>query len=916
MHVPSTSHGARSLPLETGAMDLPKFVSTRTKPLATVQRVAVPPDPNPSVKLPLLVLPKETPNSLTLTSQRDTAFSSHSSVLVPAADDSRQDRVAIAQFSHGAMTARLPAPPEATAFGESQAHHRMRVLENRVSAKKVNPIAAWPCVSLETKDKGQLTNVAARSPLALELEKFIRKEHRQLLLHCPGASRLQAIPIYREAWGCIINNFPEYSAVMSLIRQEYDGVMEELQVQSEKALRMDRENRDMKGVHNMQLIQDREQMEHHLMEKKIQLEAAIKANVAARQQYSQLEILMEQQKYDHQVVVRELADAHERVRLLSTTVVDEGSKSAKYFQQLKEKKHENEQLGVLVHSLKTTLAEAEKQVDQLQRAFSAAQERIVDVSSGGLGESQLITKKASMRKRNSNTSSTVATASTVSRVSSTVGVSGSPTASAPKATAPQTPLFNLSAPLGAAAAYESPPSEQYRAQRRSVDVIGDATSEGMRQMIFELECKVEGLEHECNMLRKHKTQLEEKLSVMKKELNRDVMTPRPDWSAAAARLKGLDVSKENSSKTKLTEIVSFFEEKLSEELRANERASYGKIISDWLGAENISVLELIPRSKYFYPKGRGPSVPVYLRSGKLIRDRRLQKGDVEKILKRFWDSRKIRMSGTIEEFWWQWLIGETGSQPAAVELAYNVMNVCEANMRDPDCSTFMRVIQGEVSEQLIWDQQTVLKLMNELFEERRVEGTRSEIHRFELEKVLREVFPEKSIDNMRQLRFVLSIWAKGRNIIDFVALQSEDSDGNQSRFMEMLRDQYVDEVSHFNLEVIEAIRSTMMERQATTILIEDAVQAVLKLDPQLSEMYVFDRFSFACRIAVSELMAARETQAVDGETFLQRLRTSVLFKRCTPVDIDELFVPSEADEEEQVTCEEEELQEDGEAGSQ
>ena len=886
-------------------MDLPKFVSTRTKPAATVDRVEHMPDASPSLKLPLLIAPKESAHSAELSilsgthDSLETAPTRHAEsafvVSVPFSNSNmRQGRLPVAQLDSGALSARQPCPPAGgiSFYGESQAHHRMKVLENRVSTKKVNPIAAWPCMSNENKDRGQLVPVAARSPLALELEAFIRKEHRQLLLHSPGASRLQAIPIYREAWGCIINNFPEYAALLSLIRQEYDGVMEELQVQSEKALRMDKENRDMKGVHNMQLIQEREQMERHLSEKKIQLDAAIKANIAARQQYSLLEVQMEQKQYEFNQLQKELADSQERVRLLSMTVIDEGSKSAKYFTQLKEKKHENEQLSTLVHSLKATLSESEKQVDNLQRALSSAQERLVSESSLPPAGPDAPTKKSSMRKRSVSLSRTSSTAHTsAARESSPKSVVREhQPASPPK----------LSSPLGSAAAFDVPPEQHVsRSRRKSVDLVGEAQADSLRQMLFDLECKVEAYEHDNNVLRKQKAQLEDKVSGLRKETSRDVMTPRPDWNQVSGRLDGIVVTKDATSKIKLQELMTVVEGKLKKEFLANERAAYGKIIQDWIGNENISEFELIRRNKHMYPKGRGQHVPEYLRSGKLIRDRNLTKGDVEKILRRFWDARKIRMGGSVEDFWWQWLNSETGNSSSAVELAYNVIAVCERNLRDPDCSTFMRILQGDVSEQIIWDQANVLKQMNELFEERRIEGTQSKILRYELEKVLREVFPEKSIDNMRQLRFVLSMWSKGAQIIDFVALQSEDSDGNQSRFMEMLRDQYVDEISHFNLEVIEAIRETMVVGKTSTIAISSAVDAVSKLDPSLPEMYIFDRFAYACRMAVSELMISRDSHTVEGEAFLQRLKAGVLFKRCTPADLDDLFVPSDDGNEEE-----------------
>lgn len=735
---------------------------------------------------------------------------------------------------------------QATSF-----QRRIKAIENRVVATHVNPLAAWPGSSPRTAS----TAVTTRPPLSIELETYVRREHRELMLSKPDATKFDSLPIFREAFGCIINHFPEYSSVLSLIKSEYDAVLEELSMSSQRASKIEIENKSMKGTHSMQLLQEREKMNSCLSEAQVQLQAALRNNQVQRQHIAKLEHDLAYQEQRMEQRQKDFDESQERIRVLGVTLVEEATKISRYITELTKANKEIDRLNRLVGSLRQLVAEGERTISAFR-------------NSGLDANDSTFRRKSSMRL-----------------------------------TAPKQQLHSVTQAA-------TPPSNQRRGSVQSHSP--PATSEGqrrpqhspnnneedndeMQQYCFDLECKVEALEHETTVQKGEIKKLYWKISKLQQTTDRDTLTPRPEWSSAERRLPGLRFEEGRSSMDRMNDILAFVQNRLRAELLENERKAYGEIIWNWLDDENLCESDLLHRNKYFIPRGTSKSIQPYLRASKPVRNRRFKKGDVEVLLNQFWNARFVRRKTipfpSVEEYWFEWATKETGSEGAAVELSYNIFDVCERFQHDPDCKLFLKIIRGELCELVVADQRDSIEMLLETCESNRIPGD-SRITRLNFMKSVRLVFPEKTRDHMTKLRFILALWTVEEEFA-FRELFTEDADGNQSQFIEALRKQHIYEIEQFTVEVTECIRQLVKENGMVNVA--DAMLAVHELDPRMTDSDVQVIFSQACRLTLPDLLGADRSMEVDGESMITRLKLQVMLRRKGP-PIAEL---ADDDEEEQ-----------------
>jgi hypothetical protein len=765
----------------------------------------------------------------------------------------RQEASVVPMKSSPRLLGEKVSDPQATLV-----QRRLKLLESRAISTQINPIAAWP----STGTKANSHCLTTRPPLSVEIENYIRKEHRNLLLVKPDAAKNESLCIYREAFGCIINHFPEYASILSLIKSEYDQTIGDLEATAQRVAKIELENKSMKATHLMQLQQEREQMESCLSEAQTQLAAALRANQTHRQHIAKLEHDRSQMQQLTEERKKEYDDSQERVRVLSVTLIEEASRMAKLMAKHHSAQKEVERLNMLVESLRQIISEAERTIQVFRQAPMPGEAAADDRG-----------MQPSFRRQ---TGKLLPTSNSV-RKPAVVEVE-----SIPDDISASSPLGSIK-PIRTATTQFSPSGTISDGRRSSNANFSNEEVEALREQIFDLECHIESLEHKHTQQVKENATLHEKIGRLQQHYERDTLTPRPDWRMVSGRLPGFQFDEKRSSSATVSEMILFMKERLRTDVLANERAALGEIVWNWLNDDDMCEADLQHRYKYFVPRGTAQNIPVYLRSAVPVRNRRLNKLDVELLLNQFWNMRVVQRRSipfpTVGDSWMDWATKQCGSAAAGVELSYNIFDVCERFQYDPDCKLFLKIIRGELAEMIVADQRQSMDALLELTQQFRKPGNQVLITKHDFFKAIRIVFPGKSRDHMDKLRFILSMTKKGEEF-DFRDVFAEDADKSQSRFVEVLRKQHIDELEFFAVEVIEAIRALVTPEGRLGVAA--AMVTYLDIDQGATESDVQQIFSTACRLTMQDLLNADHDLEVDAEMVLNRLKLHVLLKRAGP----------------------------------
>lgn len=196
------------------------------------------------------------------------------------------------------------------------------------SSALAGPVQMWPAVTSTRQRRRRQQTLESKSPLSLQLEGFIRREHQQYLREHPACSRTDTLFIFREALATFVNHFSEYRGVLCLIRDEYDAALAEM---TERAKQMQveyLESQSDRGLHAMELMQLKESMNATISNQQAQL-GVLQGLVhslrdqltAAEHANSMLTVEMEQKKKTY-------VEAQQQVKLLSRAMIEETARTA------------------------------------------------------------------------------------------------------------------------------------------------------------------------------------------------------------------------------------------------------------------------------------------------------------------------------------------------------------------------------------------------------------------------------------------------------------------------------------------------------------------------------------------------------------------------------------------------------------
>ena len=233
----------------------------------------------------------------------------------------------------------------------------------------------------------------------------------------------------------------------------------------------------------------------------------------------------------------------------------------------------------------------------------------------------------------------------------------------------------------------------------------------------------------------------------------------------------------------------------------------------------------LEKEKWLVCQGRGDNVPPYLRATGRVKNKNLARVKVTEFLDEYWKAKDVSESTRKDspgEFLEKYLKGKYGTGRVAIEWTYNILYGIKTYSYDPDCETFNSILHGELPEDAYYGQKIMIdRLLQEWRKSDkqnhggRIWGT---LDRTEFTDVLKAQFPLKSDDDIKALRRAV-VTDQPLPDIRYPALLEKDADGLQGKFLESLREQYINEVQQAYPKVEEAIRQATLEYNQSKISI-------------------------------------------------------------------------------------------------
>jgi hypothetical protein len=271
-------------------------------------------------------------------------------------------------------------------------------------------------------------------------------------------------------------------------------------------------------------------------------------------------------------------------------------------------------------------------------------------------------------------------------------------------------------------------------------------------------------------------------------------SPRPDWTPFSEHLD-LEALKKRSSRDIAAAVLSTMDEM---------RTILDSVKTIGSSAEG----ETGGKAKFFVAKGMGRHVPKYLQWTGKIPNRLLGKAFVESTVNEIWaakhESDKLRSTPEpLSDAFYRYLLDQHKIQQAVTEAAYNLLDGLERFRSDPDCLMFLRILRNELPEDLLADQVDMLNKLKATFTrldlaaEGKITG---KVPKKDLLDAVRKFFPTKSHEDVQKLQTALSRDQTGP-IVNYLRLFEQTADMSQTAFVELLRDQHVEEIEEHMIDI-------------------------------------------------------------------------------------------------------------------
>ena len=211
---------------------------------------------------------------------------------------------------------------------------------------------------------------------------------------------------------------------------------------------------------------------------------------------------------------------------------------------------------------------------------------------------------------------------------------------------------------------------------------------------------------------------------------------------------------------------------------------------------------------YFVGKGVGDAVPLYLRGNGRVKNLFLNKREVEQFIKTCWIQKgRKRYTKNLEEFMYVFLCEKYPRSPAErLEFGYSLLYALDKYNYDADCDLFQKVLLKELPEEVFLSQgRLIRKIQESCIRDDRKDGDQSgRLRKTQIIAIVRKLCPTKSAESFKEIEQAL-FFDTQLSSVDYLKLFQEDEEGDQGKFVECLRDQYLDECFLFREQIQSAL---------------------------------------------------------------------------------------------------------------
>ncbi|XP_051580130.1 translin-associated factor X-interacting protein 1-like [Myxocyprinus asiaticus] len=320
--------------------------------------------------------------------------------------------------------------------------------------------------------------------------------------------------------------------------------------------------------------------------------------------------------------------------------------------------------------------------------------------------------------------------------------------------------------------------------------------------------------------------------------NNHSVTPRPNWEQCSDILGGSERCKE------------LFEGQSSQ-----------KKLEIFLQELNGQVLD---QNEFFTGLGTSNDVPIYLRYEGKLKNLKLKKADVVKVIKEIWrdktaENEKSDDCRDMKVFLHNYLVEHYKEK--AGEWAYSLMESIKNYLEDDLICLFNDILTGKVDESIYHGQNQLLShLLKVLIQSDTTEcGSLTVV---EFREALRKAFPLKSEQDIQELLAIAQTELKRNAVrIAYQKLYTEDTNGRHKEFLSLVKNQATAE----RLQYISELR---VQLEGKGEVDAEHLRAAFKtIDPSLNSATLDWNLSVAFQTEGCEL----QTHTLDTEVVLQRL---------------------------------------------
>ena len=331
----------------------------------------------------------------------------------------------------------------------------------------------------------------------------------------------------------------------------------------------------------------------------------------------------------------------------------------------------------------------------------------------------------------------------------------------------------------------------------------------------------------------------DELNEANNELHRDIVAARKEHAGCPALLEEAKQRADKLAKRIAEQDLMY--RTLQAEQRNAQLESCGSVrppsVAASEGGDDREMLQ-----DFFIGKGTSLSVPAYLRWHGQVHNLRLKKGEVERIIGDIWMSKsKYSLEKgpvSLSEYFATYLAHRYRDGYKRAEFAYSLIYGAERYKADSDCELFLAVLRYEVPEDVYFDQLQMLSdLKNHFVTE---DKNLNEKVTGQLPLAMIKASFNKVIQALSSWRYQALCQALKRTVpqangstpVAYADLYISDRDGDQTPFMEELRDGQLHSIQMYIADICEEVHQGTVDECVTWRTVRDAWQ---RLDPSVDD---------------------------------------------------------------------------------